>query len=278
MPWVPELFSAPVLERFEEEQRRRPLVVPYFEGMLEGEMEPLVASFAGEPQLHHPVYGRVKGVAAFERFVATTSGWLAARGVAIEDVSRVVTARRGFEEVVLRFEGDDGPLEIPHAMVADHADDGRLEEIRVYFSPRPVSGHHHGRPPLLQQDPALAEPDAVAGLRRALAAGDAEAAVAAFEADGYLREPVASRPRRSGHDGLRAYYERLFSAGGGVELESCALLDEDRFCAFEYNLVGWGGEERWPQAGLAVCERGPGGRLAAVRIYDDAGPPRLSQP
>jgi len=29
-----------------------------------------VGSLAGEPELHHPVRGRVKGVHAFERFVA----------------------------------------------------------------------------------------------------------------------------------------------------------------------------------------------------------------
>ena len=38
MPWVPELFSVPVLERWPAERRRdRVLMVPYFDGLLAGE-------------------------------------------------------------------------------------------------------------------------------------------------------------------------------------------------------------------------------------------------
>ena len=71
MPWLPELFSAPVLERVLEERRRENLLaVPYFEGLLSGENRALIGSFAGEPELHHPGFGRVKGEAAFERFIA----------------------------------------------------------------------------------------------------------------------------------------------------------------------------------------------------------------
>ncbi len=275
MPWVPELFSAPVLERFKEEQRGRPLVVPYFEGLLEGEMGPLVESFAGEPQIHHPINGRIRGAQAFEAFVTATGEWLRARDAEIEDVSRVVTEERGFEEVILRL---DGGVTLPHSMVADHAGDGRLEEIRLYYSARPLTGRHEDRPPLLQRDPELRQPQAVAELLRALAAGDAGAAATAFEADGYLRGPVAEIPAQSGHEDLRAHFERLFSGGGGIELEPCSLTERDRHCALEYNVRAWGGEELPPQAGLAVFERGAGGGIAAARFYDDVGPPRLSQP
>jgi hypothetical protein len=51
MPWLPELFSAPVL--WEDARRRRMALVPFFVGVLTGETSALVDSFAGEPELHH---------------------------------------------------------------------------------------------------------------------------------------------------------------------------------------------------------------------------------
>jgi len=56
MPWVPEVFSAPVQERLKRERRRETLLtVPYFEGVMAGETNALIESFAGKPELHHPV-------------------------------------------------------------------------------------------------------------------------------------------------------------------------------------------------------------------------------
>ena len=78
MPWVPELFSASVLERQREKwQRERFEAVPYFDGLMAGELDALVKSFAGEPELHEPVRGRVRGVRAFETFVTETNASLA---------------------------------------------------------------------------------------------------------------------------------------------------------------------------------------------------------
>jgi hypothetical protein len=37
-----------------------------------GELDALVESFAGEPELHHPVRGRIRGTRAFEAFVTET--------------------------------------------------------------------------------------------------------------------------------------------------------------------------------------------------------------
>jgi hypothetical protein len=43
--------------------------------------------------------------------------------------------------------------------------------------------------------------------------------------------------------------------------------------ALEYNVVRWGKTELPAEAGVAVYVRGQSGKLAAVRIYDDADPP-----
>ncbi len=63
-------------------QRRDELAtVPFFDGLLAGEPDALIESFAGEPELHHPVRGRIRGARAFAEFVAETSAWLDQRHV-----------------------------------------------------------------------------------------------------------------------------------------------------------------------------------------------------
>ena len=53
MPWLPEVFTAPVMEQILEQRRRDALVaVPYFDGLLAGDPDPLVESFAREPEVH----------------------------------------------------------------------------------------------------------------------------------------------------------------------------------------------------------------------------------
>jgi hypothetical protein len=239
----------------------------YFAGLMTGETEALINSFAGEPELHHPVRGRVKGARAFERFVVETNAWLAERNASGDDVDLIVTDRRTVEEVVLHLDGDAERIELPVAIAADRDANARLVELRIYFSTWPLTGGHAIRPPLLQPDPDVHEADVVGEYHRALAAGDSEAAVASFEPDGYVREPAG------GHDGLRSLYELFFSNGGGIPLEHCTSTDDGRACALEYNVVRWGRTEMPPEAGIAVYVRGDSGKLAVARIYDDSDPP-----
>jgi SnoaL-like domain len=273
MPWSPELFSAPVLERIEEKRRRRLVAVPYFDGLMADEPDALVKSCAVEPELHVPVRGRIKGTRAFDAFVSETSSWLAQHNASVEEVEHVITEHHGFEEVLLSFDGRTGRVELPVAVVADHRPDGRIEELRIYFSNWPLAGHHINRPPLLQPDPEARESDVVGEYQRALAAGDIDAIVATFEDDGYAREPAGGRHIHRGHDELRSFYEHLFSNGGGIPLEHCTAVENERLCLLEYNVVRWGRTELPPEAGVAVYVRGPNGKLAAARVYDDADPP-----
>ena len=280
MPWVPELFSAPILEEIrsqardaEERDARAAAPVPYFAGVRSGEIDALLGSFAGEPELHHPVRGHVKGRRAFERFVAETNAWLVERNAVFGPVGRIITPRRGVEETTLTLDGDAGRIELPVAIAADRDDDARIVELRVYYSAWPLTGRHVNRPPVLQPDPELVAPDVVGEYQRALATGDVEAVVAAFEADGYVREPTGEPYVHRGRHELVALYERFFSDGGGIALEHCAITDDGGSCVLEYNVVRWGRTELPPEAGLAVHVRGTTGKLAAVRIYDDADPP-----
>ena len=274
MPWFPELFSARALADIEERLRREePDTVPYFAGFLTGETDALIQSFAGEPEVHYPVRGRVKGERAFAAYAAATKAWLGEREDSIEDIGLLRTERRSIGEAVLHLGDQDGSVDLPVAIVADQRSDGRIEEVRIYYSSWPLNGRHVHRPPLLQPDPDLRESDLVSEYQRALAAGDVDSIVAAFEPDAYAREPAGGEHVHRGTDGLRAFYEHLFSNGGGIPLEHCSVIDDGRTCALEYNVVRWGRTELRPEAGVAVYVRGESGKLAAARIYDDADPP-----
>ena len=273
MPWSPETFSAAALARVEERHRRERLVlIPFFLGLMTGELDPIVQSFAGEPEVHHPVRGRIRGAAAFERYAHDANAWLSARDAAIEDVGFILTPARRIEEIVLHLDGDEGRIELPVAVAAELGDDG-IAELRIYFSSHPLTGGHAIRPPLLQRNPGLEEADVVGEYQRALAAGDADAVLAAFEPGASVREPAGAAYAHRGTDELRALYELFFSNGGGIALEHCSVTDDGRACALEYNVVAWGRTPMPPQAGLAVYVRGESGKLAAARIYDDADPP-----
>jgi hypothetical protein len=261
MPWVPEQFSASVLQQIQDKRRREKLIaVPYFDGLNAEEPQALVESFAGEPELYDPVRGRVRGARALLGFVAEMRAWLAERNASVEDVQHVILATCGFEEVILHLDGPGGRLELPFALVADRGADGRIVELRLYYGNRQLTGRYANRPPLLQPDPDLRESDVVAEHQRALAAGDLEAILDTFETDGA---------------DTRAHFERLFSHGGGIPLERCSMIDDGRSCALEYNVVRWGDTQLPPQAGMAVFVRGESGRIAAVRVYGDVDPPTL---
>ena len=273
MPWLPELFSAPVLQRLEERRQRELETVPFFDGLMAGELDALIGSFAGVPELHHPIRGRIKGARAFEAYMTETNAWINERNVSVEDVEHFVSERRGCGEAVLHLDGETERVAVPVAIVADKQSDGRINELRLYYSSWPLTGRHANRVPLLQPDPQLGESDVVAEYQRALSAGDLDAIVATFEPDGYAREPAGGQYVHQGTDGLRAFYELLFSNDGGIPLQHCALVDDGRACALEYNVVRWGKAELPPQAGVAVYVRGQHGKLAAARIYDDVDPP-----
>jgi hypothetical protein len=275
MPWYPDLFSAQLLERIRRDAAgaRASEPVPYFQGVVSGETEALVGSFAGQPELHHPVRGRVRGRPAFERFVTEINAWLNERNAVFGDVERILTPQRTVEQTVMTVNGDKGRVDVPVAVVADRNDAGRIIEMRVSWSMWPLTGEHHHRPPLLDPDPDLAAPDVIGDYQRAVAAGDAEAVVETFEPDAYVREPAGSAWAHRGRDEIFSLYQRFFSNGGGVRQELCTLTDDGIACALEYNIMQWGRTELAPEAGVAVYVRGSGGKLASVRIYDDADPP-----
>jgi hypothetical protein len=275
---MPEVFTAPIAEALRgREAQGANDAVPYYEGIMAGEPEALVRSFAGEPRANDPRVGQVEGKREFRAFVTGTAEWLRERDAVVENVALTRTESRTVEEVVLHLLTDDGErVELPVAVVSDRNPDRALKTIRVYHSMWPLTGGHRVRPPLLPKDPNVVVPDVVGEYQRALAAGDLEGVLATYEEDAYAREPSGGEYVYRGKEQLRVVYSAQFANGGGIPLEHCTVTDDGVRCAIEFNAVRWGVTEIPPQAGVAVYERGESGRLAGGRIYDDVEPPAVS--
>ncbi len=278
MPWMPEVFTAPLAEaRRAEGEARGNDAIAYYEGILAGQPDAIVSSFAGQPRVNDPRVGHVEGVRELRAFVSGTAEWLRERDAVVENLALTRTESRTVEEVVLHLLGDEGGrVELPVAIVADRNPDRTLKAIRVYHSMWPLTDEHAVRPALLPEDPRLHAQGTPGDYQRALAEGDLEGIVRTFEADGYAREPSGGAYLHQGAERLRELYAHLFANGGGIPLEHCTLTDDGTRCAIEYNCVRWGVTDIPPQAGVAVYERGSSGLLSAARIYDDVEPPAVS--
>jgi SnoaL-like domain len=281
MPWMPEVFTAPIAEARRTQVEKTTSTndaVPYYEGILADEPDALVDSFAArQPILDDPRVGYVEGTRELRAFASGTAEWLRERDALVENVALTRTSTRTVEEVVLNLLADDGArVELPVAVVSDRNPDATLKVIRLYHSTWPLTGEHRVRPPLLPADPNLHAEGIPGDYQGALAEGDLEGILATFEPDGYAREPSGAAYLHRGTGALRQLYAHMFANSGGIGLEHCTLTDDGVRCAIEYNAVRWGNTEIPPQAGVAIYERGSSGLLAAARIYDDVEPPAVS--
>jgi len=275
---MPEVFTAPLAQAPREQDTTSANdAIAYYEGIMAGEPEALVRSFAGGPVLDDPRVGYVEGARGLRAFVSGTVDWLRERDAVVENVALTLTPTRTVEEVVVHLLSDDGVrVELPVAIVSDRNPERTLKAIRVYHSMWPLTGEHRVRSPLLPADPELHAEGTPGDYQRALAEGDIAGIMATFEPDGYAREPSGGAYLHRGAEGLRELYAHLFANEGGIGLEHCTVTDDGVRCAIEYNCVRWGVTDIPPQAGVAVYERGSGGLLAAARIYDDVEPPAVS--
>lgn len=205
------------------------------------------------------------------QWIADEGSWLQAHDAKIEDVGTVVTDERIAHELVLNLTIDGAEREIPVLLIADVTDDS-IRDLRVYHSTWPINGSHIVRSPILDCDKALRPAEPVAAYEHALAAGDAAAVDELFEPDGYVREPAGSAHVHAGRD-RSAWYEAILAAGP-LPLRLCTVTDDGTSVVVEYSGDEWGRHPLPPQAGGAVYERSPAGKLAAARIYDDFDPPK----
>ena len=272
MPWFPDFVSAVELVRQQKRAAgRADPVGQYFAALDSGDTHPLETVWPGEVVVHDPRAGEVRGHRQLRHFVSRNQHWLAEHHARIETVASTYSGGRAVMEMLAQLDVDGQEMAWPVAVVAEAPDDLSVV-FRSYCSQWPVAGRREVRAAILKPGPVRLG-DVVGRYQDALEAGDAEAVVSTFEADGYYREPIGPHATHRGTAELRSFFTTSFGAGGGVGLEYCAVTDDGVRCALEYNCVRWGRHDLPPQAGLGVYERGPDGLLAAARVYDDVEPP-----
>jgi hypothetical protein len=273
MPWFPDFVSAVELVRRQtRETGHTDPVAQYFSALQSGETRDLETVWPGEVVIHDPRAGEVRGHRHLRQFVRSSQSLLAGLHATIETVASTSVGDRAVVELLAHLENSDGEKSVwPLAVVAESPNEMSVV-FRTYCSQWPVDGRRHLRPPILRT--ANAYPgDVVGRYLAALDAGDTDAILSTFGADGYLREPIGPHATHRGLDELRAYFVESFGDGGGIRLEHCAVTDDGVRCALEYNCVRWGDHDLPPQAGIGIFERRPDGLLEAARIYDDIEAP-----
>jgi hypothetical protein len=239
--------------------------------LLAGDVDTLIAIFAGQPSIDTPLGGEVKGAAAFKRFVEEQGAWLKERQANPELFHLTATDERIVAEFVLYLRHGGEPIDLPVAVVADLVEGG-ISAVRVYHSTWPLTGEHLVRAPLLEPAEGLEEPEVIQAYMAGIGEPDKEAVLALFAEDGYVREPSGARFRHVGPEGLRHFYGPALDSGG-VVLHHCTATFDGRTFVVEFICDEWANVKLPPQAGLAVYELAGPDRLQAARIYDDVTPP-----
>jgi limonene-1,2-epoxide hydrolase len=272
MPWFPDFVGAAELARRERRQAgHADPVGQYFAALTHGDPHDLEDVWPGQVVVYDPRAGEVRGHRQLHKFISRNVSWLAGLHARTETVASTVVGARAVVEVLAYLIQDGQEVAWPVAVVAESPDD-RSVVFRTYCSQWPVAGRRELRPPILEPAP-LHINDVVGRYRAALAAGDTDAIVRTFTPDGYFREPIGFHQTHRGPGELRSFFARMFSAGGGLDVQPCCVTDDGVRCAVESNWVRWGRHDLPPQAGISVYERSPDGLLAAARAYEDVEPP-----
>ena len=254
----------------------------------------LAALLAPDAAWDDPLHDRASGEAVARTAIPRLSQWVRERssGAPIQPFRTTADDRRIVVESVLGLR--DGLVwnqaaqrseraarfELATAIVADRAPRGdRIAGVRVYFGTWAVlDGASRVRKGPICPDERAATKEAIDTLPivrayfDALRTGDPKI-VDMFEPDGYFREPANNFA--CGRDQLAEHFEHILKLGGvGVEFLTATRQGTRIGC--ELQTVVWGTKTMpCPQAGFAIYELGPNGKLSGARVYDSVVPPEL---
>jgi hypothetical protein len=239
--------------------------------LIAGDLEGLRDLFGDVPRVNDPRLGWVEG-GRFAAFVAASHLGLTEREARVEHLATTSSSVGAVEECLLRLVRNGNATSLPVAISAAGSADV-LASVRIYHSMQPLIGAHQVRRPILPALPHLQLPDVIGRYHDRLAQGDVAGVLQQFEHDAVVREPKGGAHVHRGTAALQGFFGRWFS-DGGISMDRCALNDDGKSCAFEYNVTSWGRMRALPQAGLTVYERAGTGLLLEARMYDDLEPPR----
>jgi len=244
----------------------RETVLELYPRLIDGDIA-VLGSFCERATVDSPLGGKQLP----PEFIAETRAWLAAHDARAADIGTVEVPGRVIHELTLWLAIDGHECELPVMLIAD-IDGDCVRDLRVYHSTWPLYGTHEIRHGVLNYYNITEHPaEPVGAYHAALEVGDAAAADATFEPDGVVREPSGSAYSHAGAD-RAAWYQRIL-ADGGITLHLGSITDDGTTVVFEFLADRWGHDKMPPQAGAAAYSRGPSGKIASARIYDDVTPP-----
>ena len=233
--------------------------------LINGDMG-VIAAFGSKATVDSPYGGKQQP----PEFVAETHAWLERHEGRVDGVHTVETPDRIVHELTLHLSIDDEERELPVMLVADVADDC-IRDLRVYHSTWPLTGGHLVRRPIMQYTLRERPAEPVGTYHEALGEGDADKADGCFEPEGCVREPAGGKWVYCG--AKRGDWYRMILGQGPIVLHLATITDDGETVVYEYMADRWGSGPLTPQAGAAAYQRGPSGKLAWARIYDDVNPP-----
>ena len=251
-----------------------PALLGYYDALLAGNADAIVAMFSGIPNINTPLDGLINGNEAVREYVAEQHKWLIERNAKPRFVNIIPSPERIIVELVLDMNHNGEEIDLPVALVADRDGEG-VSALRVYHSTWPLTGEHALRAPILTAPTTPPEePPVIEAYMTGISDPPNKAKVLnLFTDDGYIREPSGDRYRHAGQEAREQFYSFALDSGG-VNLIHCTATWDGHSFGVEYICDEWAHVALEPQAGMAIYETADNGtRIKAVRIYDDVSPP-----
>lgn len=244
-----------------------------------------------------PLYDAASGAAVPEAAIPRLADWYRGRasGTGITHLVTTANEQRVVVEHVIGLKdgliwnqaeqrSEKAPkFELATAVVGERSASSATESyraVRVYFSTWAVlDGASRVRVgPICPDERAATKVsiDALPTVRKyfeALATGDA-GIIDLFEPDGYFREPANNFA--CGRDQLVTHFQHILELGG-VGIDFLTSTQQDERIGIELQTVVWGTKKMdQPQAGFAIYELGPNGKVQRSRVYDSVVPPKFA--
>lgn len=221
--------------------------------------------------MYTPLDGLISGRMKIKNYIMNQKDWLNTKNARVEIFNLIDAKNRIIIELSIFYDKGEKKIELPFVAVLD-IENNFIINIRIYHSSWPITGKHISIKPILKPDTNLEVPDIIIEYMKGIKNADKDHVLSLFEVDAYVQEPSGSKYRHLGESGRNEFYSFALDKGG-IPLKHCTATFDGRHFAVEYVFDEWGNKKFEPQAGIAIYEIGESGKIAAVRIYDDASPP-----
>ena len=247
------------------------IIKKYFTVLKKEDIDNLSSILNNESIMYTPFEGKIIGRNDIKNYFIIQKEWLNSKKAKIDVINTIDNNNRIVIEFVIFFNKQGKLIELPVVAVLD-IDNSSINSIRIYHSTWPLTGKHTVIKPILEPEEILDEPDIISMYMQGIKNADKEFVLSLFEEKAYVQEPSGSKFRHQGKAEREKFYSFTLDKGG-VHLKYCASTFDGKHFAVEYVFDEWGDKKFEPQAGIAIYEIGESGKIAAVRIYDDASPP-----